>query len=41
MDDWIEEIKERIRKQKLETAYGPWLAGLRSRYKITVNKEII
>jgi parvulin-like peptidyl-prolyl isomerase len=41
MDDWIEEIKERIKKQKLETAYGPWLTELRSRYKITVNKEII
>jgi parvulin-like peptidyl-prolyl isomerase len=41
MDDWIEEIRERIKNQKLETAYGPWLTELRSRYKITVNKEII
>ena len=41
MDDWIEEIKGRIKTQKLETAYGPWLAELRSRYKITVNKETI
>jgi parvulin-like peptidyl-prolyl isomerase len=41
MDDWIEEIRGRARKEKLEIAYGPWLATLRSRYKITVNKEII
>ena len=41
MDDRIEEIREQIKRQKLETAYGPWLAELRSRYKISVNKEII
>ena len=41
INDWIEKIKERIQKKKLEVAYGPWLANLRSRYKIRVNKEII
>jgi len=41
MDDWIEEIRKRVKKEKIESAYGPWLASLRSRYKITVNKEII
>jgi len=39
--DWIDKIKERIQKKKLEAAYGPWLARLRLRYKITVDKEII
>jgi parvulin-like peptidyl-prolyl isomerase len=41
----IEESTERIRqglqKQRLEAAYGPWLAKLRSRYQIEINKEII
>ncbi len=41
MDDWIEVIRERVKKGKIETAYGPWLTGLKSRYKISVNKEII
>lgn len=41
IDDWIEKIKARIQHEKLETAYGPWLAKLRSRYRITVNKEMI
>ena len=41
INDWFEKIKERIQKKKLEVAYGPWLANLRSRYKIRVNKEII
>ena len=39
--DWIEKIKGTIQEQKLETAYGPWLAKLRSRYRITVNKDLI
>lgn len=41
MDDRIEEIRKRLTKEKIEAAYGPWLAKLRSRYKITVHKEII
>ncbi|MDY6987324.1 MAG: peptidylprolyl isomerase [Thermodesulfobacteriota bacterium] len=41
MDDWIEKAKEYVREEKLEAAYGPWLAKLRSRYRITVNKEMI
>lgn len=41
IDDWIEKIKARIQQEKLEAAYGPWLAKLRSRYRITVNKEMI
>ena len=41
IEDWIEKIKARIQQEKLEAAYGPWLAKLRSRYRITVNKEII
>jgi parvulin-like peptidyl-prolyl isomerase len=41
IEDWIEKIKARIQQEKLEAAYGPWLAKLRSRYRITVNKEMI
>lgn len=41
MDDWVEEIRERVRKEKLEIAYGPWLAKLRSRYRIMVNEEAV
>ncbi|MGD8757969.1 MAG: peptidylprolyl isomerase, partial [Deltaproteobacteria bacterium] len=41
IEDWIEKIKIRIQQEKLEAAYGPWLAKLRSRYRITVNKEMI
>jgi parvulin-like peptidyl-prolyl isomerase len=41
----IEESTERIRqglqKERLEVAYGPWLAELRTRYQIEINKEII
>jgi parvulin-like peptidyl-prolyl isomerase len=41
MHDWIDEIRERVKKEKIEAAYGPWLAALRSRYEIKINKEII
>jgi parvulin-like peptidyl-prolyl isomerase len=41
IEDWIEKIKARLQQEKLEAAYGPWLAKLRSRYSITVNKEMI
>jgi peptidyl-prolyl cis-trans isomerase C len=41
LNDRIEEIRQCVKKEKIERAYGPWLAKLRSRYKITVNKEII
>lgn len=41
IDDWIEKIKARIQQEKLEAAYGPWLAKLRSRYRITVNRDMI
>jgi len=41
MDEWIDEIREKVKKEKVEIAYEPWLAQLRSRYEVTVNKEII
>ena len=41
IDELIEKIKGCIQEEKLEAAYGPWLANLRSRYRITVNKEMI
>lgn len=41
IEDYIEKIKENIRKERVEKAYGPWLAKLRSRYHIEINKEAI
>jgi parvulin-like peptidyl-prolyl isomerase len=41
MDDWMEKTRERVLKEKVEIAYGPWLAKLRSRYGISVSKEFI
>jgi parvulin-like peptidyl-prolyl isomerase len=41
IDQWTERIKGRIREEKLEVAYGPWLADLKSRYSIVVHKEMI
>jgi peptidyl-prolyl cis-trans isomerase C len=41
MDERIEKIRGYVREEKVEAAYGPWLAGLRSRYRITVNKDMI
>lgn len=41
IEECIEKIRQGIQKEDLEAAYGPWLAELRSRYDIKVNKEII
>jgi parvulin-like peptidyl-prolyl isomerase len=41
IEECIERIKEGIKKERLGTAYGPWLARLRSRYRIEINKEVI
>lgn len=41
IEDCVEKIKERIREERLEAAYGPWLAGFQKRYDIEINKEII
>ncbi len=41
IDGFMERIRGRIQKEKLAAAYGPWLAKLRSRYKVVVNNEII
>jgi len=41
IEECIEKIRQGIQKEDLEAAYGPWLAELRSRYSIKVNKEII
>jgi len=40
-DDLIEEIRERVKREKIQLAYGPWLAKLRARYDVRVNKDII
>jgi parvulin-like peptidyl-prolyl isomerase len=40
-DHWIEKARKCVKEEKLEAAYGPWLANLRSRYQITLNEEII
>jgi peptidyl-prolyl cis-trans isomerase C/foldase protein PrsA len=37
----VERIKQEILKERIEAAYGPWLAELRSRYHIEVNMEMI
>ncbi len=37
----IERIRQGMKKERMEAAYGPWLAELRSRYHIEINKEII
>jgi parvulin-like peptidyl-prolyl isomerase len=41
IEECIERIKQGIKKERLGTAYGPWLARLRSRYRIEINKEVI
>ncbi len=41
MDEWIDKIRKEVKEKKAEIAYEPWLAELRSRYEVTVNKEII
>jgi parvulin-like peptidyl-prolyl isomerase len=41
IEESIERIKQEILKERLEAAYGPWLAELRSRYHVEVNTEMI
>lgn len=41
LEDCIERIREEMKKERLAAAYGPWLAKLRSRYQIKIDKEII
>ena len=41
IEECIERIKQGIQKERLGAAYGPWLARLRSRYRIEINKEVI
>jgi len=41
IEECIERIKQGIKKERLETAYGPWLSRLRSRYRIEINEEVI
>jgi peptidyl-prolyl cis-trans isomerase C len=41
IEECIERIKQDIQKERLGAAYGSWLARLRSRYNIEINKEVI
>jgi len=41
IEECIERIKQGIQKEKVEAAYGSWLAKLRSRYDIEVEKDMI
>ncbi len=41
IEECVERIKQAIQKERLEAAYAPWLAKLRSRYHIEINKEAI
>ncbi len=34
-------IKKRIKEEKLEQAYGPWLANLRSRHNVKINERLL
>ena len=38
---WLDEARGEIKRQKLEAAYRTWLDELRSKYKITVNDEMM
>jgi len=41
IEDCMDEIRERLMKEKLEVAYGPWLDAFRKRYHLEINKEVI
>jgi parvulin-like peptidyl-prolyl isomerase len=38
---WLDKARAEIKRQKLETAYRTWLDELRSKYRITVNDEMM
>jgi parvulin-like peptidyl-prolyl isomerase len=38
---WLDQARAEIKRQKLEAAYRTWLDELRSKYKITVNDEMM
>lgn len=41
IEEYIERIKQAIRKERVDAAYGPWLAKLRSQYHIEINEDLI
>ena len=41
IEDCIDKIKDLIKEEKLEAAYGPWLARFQKRYNVEINKEFI
>jgi parvulin-like peptidyl-prolyl isomerase len=41
IEESVERTKQEILKARIEAAYGPWLADLRSRYHVEVNTEMI
>jgi parvulin-like peptidyl-prolyl isomerase len=41
IEDCAGEIKDRIKKEKVDAAYGPWLANFRDRYDIEINEGMI
>ena len=41
IEESIDRVKAGIQEERMEAGYGPWLANLRSRYHIVLNKEII
>ncbi len=41
IEECIERIKQGIQEERLGASYAPWLANLRSRYHIEINKEVI
>ena len=41
IEECVEQIKQAIKKEKVDSAYGPWLAKLRSQYDIEINEDLI
>ena len=41
IEEYIERIKQAIQKERVDAAYGPWLAKLRSKYRIEINEDLI
>ena len=41
IEECVEKIRQAIQKEKVDSAYGPWLAKLRSQYKIEINEDLI
>ena len=41
MEELVEDIKKQVKNQKIKDAYGSWLSGLRTRYNVEINEQVI